>query len=101
MQNNWDICAPVLTNIYNENVKNSYFPEKMKVADITPVHKKDEVTNAKNYRPISTLPSASKVFERLMQKDINISILGYLSKHLCGYRKGFIAQHALISLLEK
>ena len=101
LQNNWDTCAPVLTNIYNENVIKSYFPEKMKVADITPVHKKDEVTNAKNYRPISTLPSASKVFERLMQKDINIFISRYLSKHLCGYRKGFNAQHALISLLEK
>ena len=101
LKNNWDICAPTLNNIYNENVKKSSFPDKMKVADITPVHKKDDVTNAKNYRPISALPSASKVFERLMQKDINSFISKYLSKHLCGYRKGFNAQHALISLLEK
>ena len=62
LKNNWDICAPTLNNIYNENVKKSSFPDKMKVADITPVHKKDDVTNAKNYRPISALPSASKVF---------------------------------------
>ena len=46
-------------------------PDKMKIADITPVHKKDDVTNVKNYRPISVLPSTSKVFERLMQSEMN------------------------------
>ena len=101
IKSNYETCATVLTPIYNECIKNALFPEKMKLADITPVHKKDDVTNVKNYRPISVLPSTSKVFERLLQTEINGFISTYLSKYLCGYRKGFSAQHALISLLEK
>ena len=58
-------------------------------------------TQAKNYRPVSVLPSASKVFERLMQNQILGYIDPILSPFLCGYRKGFSTQHALTSLLEK
>ena len=47
LKSNIETCAPILTSIYNKNVSNSSFPDKMKVADITPVHKKDEVTNVK------------------------------------------------------
>ena len=101
LKSNHDTCAPVLTKIYNECVKSTSIPDKMKNADITPVHKKEEVTNVKNYRPISVLPSTSKVFERLMQSEINSFMSVNLSKYLCGYRKGYSAQHALISLLEK
>ena len=98
LKSHYDTCAPTLANIYNECVNSTSFPSKMK---ITPVHKKDDVTNVKNYRPISVLPSTSKVFERLMQSEMNSYISVYLSKYLCGYRKGYSAQYALISLLEK
>ena len=36
-----------------------------------------------------------------MQKRITPYINEYLSPCLCGYRKGYNAQHALLSLLEK
>ena len=35
-----------------------------------------------------------------MQKQINSFITDYLSDFLCGYRKGFSTQHALIKLIE-
>ena len=53
-----------------------------------------------NYRPVSVLPVLSKVFERLMQKQINSLITDYLSDFLCGYRQGFSTHHALIKLVE-
>ena len=65
------------------------------------MHKKGDTTNVKNYRPVSVLPSVSKVFERLMQSQINSFINKSLSKYLCGYRKGFSTQTALLSLIEK
>ena len=52
-------------------------------------------------RPVSVLPIISKVFEILMQNQINLHINSFLSPYLCGYRKGFNSQHALISLIEK
>ena len=55
----------------------------------------------KNHRPISVLPPVSKIFERLLQKQIISHIEEHLSPSLCGYRKGFNTQHALIALIEK
>ena len=49
--------------------------------------------------PISVLPVVSKFSERIMQKQINDVIITFLSPYLCGYRKGFITQHALLHLL--
>ena len=36
-----------------------------------------------------------------MQKQINDYISNFLSPYLCGYRKGFSTQLALLSLIEK
>ena len=33
-------------------VRENIFPDSLKFADITPVHKKDETTNKENYRPV-------------------------------------------------
>ena len=59
------------------------------------------ITNrSSDYRPISILPVASKIFERIMQKQINDFIISFLSPYLYGYRKGFNTQHALLTLVE-
>ena len=71
------------------------------MADITPVHKKDDTTNKSNYRPISGLPSGSKIFERIIQRQIGHYMEAFLSPYLCGYRHVYRVQHALIVLLEK
>ena len=44
------------------------FDEGLKSADITPAHKKGDKTDKRNYRPVSVLPVASKIFERIIQK---------------------------------
>ena len=36
-----------------------------------------------------------------MQNQINLHIKSFLLPYLCGYRKGFNSQHALISLMER
>ena len=48
------------------------------MADITPAHKKDNKTDKRNYRPVSILPSISKIFERIIYEDI----LQYYGKHI-------------------
>ena len=66
-----DIYIPFLAAIWNkELILNKKFPQKLKIADITPVCEKDDSTKMKNYRPVSVLPALSKIFERLMQKQI-------------------------------
>ena len=84
-----------------EMLTENSFPQNLKLADVVPVFKKCDPTCTKNYRPIRVLPTVSKVFERLMHDQITTYMDAYLSKHLCGYRKGFNTQAALLSLIEK
>ena len=77
------------------------FPNELKLADITPTLKRDNSTLAKNCRPVNVLPCVSKVFERIMQRQISQYIEKILSSSLLGYRKGFGAQTALLGLVEK
>ena len=96
------MCSPVLANIWNEeNLLNKNFPENRKLADVTRIFKKKDKTFVENYRPASVLPTVSKIFERIMQKQITDYIGKFLSPFLCGYRKGFSTQYALLSLIER
>ena len=73
----------------------------MKLADITPVFKKKDPLDKTNYRPVSVIPTVSKLFEKIMQKQVNGFISNCLSLFLCGYRKGYNTQQALLALIEK
>ena len=95
-----EVCSTFLTNIFNIGIKNCTFPDELKLADITPVHKKEDTTKTKNYRPVSVLPPVSKLLEKLMEQQIISYIDKYLSPYLCGYRKGFSTEQALLSLTE-
>ena len=60
LQDVGDIVATVLTQIWNEEViKNKKFAVQLKVADITPLHKKLETIYKENFRPVSLLPVVS------------------------------------------
>ena len=43
-----DICALIISKIYNDSILRKVFPGHLKIADITPVHKKDETTTKEN-----------------------------------------------------
>ena len=91
-----------LIHIWNHQIiDQNIFQSLLKLADVTPVYKKGDPTSLKNYRPVSVLPNVSKVFERIMLKQILEQLNKYLSQYLCGYRKGFSTQTALTMLLEK
>ena len=98
---NNDICSVRICEVYNNSLSTHNFPTKLKAANITPVHKKDESTHKENYRPVSILPIVSKLFEKHMYSQIYSYINQYLSERLCGFRKGLNSQYSLISLLEK
>ena len=46
---NSDIIAPSLTECYNQNIKNSAFPNELKNADISPVYKKKDRHDKSKY----------------------------------------------------
>ena len=95
-----DIVLPYITEIYNASSLNKGFPNPLKEAIVTPIHKKGERSLKDNYRPVSILPTISKVFENSMYEQIYFYFQKYFSPSLCGFRKGYNAQHCLIILIE-
>ena len=58
-----------------------------------------ELNLIKNYRPVSvlpTLPSVSKIFERVSHRQVSSYVDQFLLVFMCGYRKGFSTQQALL-----
>ena len=93
---------PEILYVFNRSLEVGEFPYGMKLANVTPVHKKGNRYCKGNYRPISILPNLSKVFERCLHKQIfDFFFDNVLLKYQCGFRKGHGAQHCLMTLLKK
>ena len=84
-----DVSGPILLNIWNEGIlKDCTYPDKLKLADVSQVYKKDNIFLAKNYQTVSVLPTVTKIFERIMQSQLNEYINQFLYPFFCGYRTG-------------
>ena len=60
--------------IIDQNILHSL----LKLADVTPVFKKSDPQSVRNYRPVNVLPNVSKVFEKIMLKQILQQMNKYL-----------------------
>ena len=96
------MCCFVLGNICNEEILlHKNVPENLKLVYATPIFKKKDKTFFEKYRPGSVLPTVSKIFERIMQKQITDYIGKFPSPFLCVYRKRFSTQYTLLSIIER
>ena len=91
----------ILTEHFNKMLQTGEFPEKLKLAYVSPIFKKGGKTNKSNYRPVSILLIISKIYEKFLYYQLCEFFEDKLSIFQCGFRKGFSAQHCLIPLLEK
>ena len=66
-----EATANILQKLLNESLENSTFPDSLTLADITPVFKKKDPLDKTNYLTVSVLPILSKLFEKIMQKQVN------------------------------
>ena len=94
------VVSPYITEIYKASTQNKGFPNPLKEAIVTPVHKKGERSLQNNYRPVSILPTISKIFEKDMYEQIYSYFQKYFSPSLFGFRKGYNTQHCLMILIE-
>ena len=88
---------PVITHIVNLSISSRCFPGSWKCAKIVPLHKKDEKTNPKNFRPVALLPIFSKILERAIFQQF----IEYLesNKILHPSHHGFRSAHSTCTAL--
>ena len=89
------ICHVIVTplvHIINLSFASGIFPSELKIAKIIPLFKSGDAQVLSNYRPISILPSISKIVERLVYNRL----YNFISKHdtLYANQYGFRTNHA-------
>ena len=95
--------SPILTNICNQSIQQGIFPDLLKRAKVLPLYKKNEDFLFCNYRPVSLLPSVSKVFERILYNQMydyftNLKIF-YKSQY--GFRQFHSTELATLELVDR
>ena len=89
-----------LANLYNSCITNRQWPNNWKRGEWTPVFKKEDPQDCRNYRPITVLPVVSKVFEQLLSDQISKQFDSRLDPRITAYRKRHSCETTLISLIE-
>ena len=96
------IMVPHLVSIFNQSFASGIFPDLMKLAKVIPIFKLGSKLLVTNYRPISLLSIFSKVFEKIVHKQLNdfliLNSVFYESQF--GFQKGRSTTHSLIEIVE-
>ena len=97
-----DYIAEAITFLINKSISEGIFPNDLKCASVIPVYKSGPKTNPNNYRPISILPTLSKVFERHIASQIQhfLSRHDLIYSHQSGFRKNHSCCTSLVSLID-
>ena len=95
--------TPVLTFLINLAISTSTFPDCLKTARVTALHKKGSKLDLTNYRPISILPVLSKVLEKVMARQIRVYMedFNFFVENQYGFREKRNTTSAINVLLEK
>ena len=97
---NIDILADFLCTSINSAIKSLSFPSSLKLAGVTPMHKKGRKDMKENFRPVSILPTLSNIFEKCMFAQMSTFFDNIFSNQQCRFRKGHSTQHCLVVMLE-
>ena len=81
----------------NDCLKNNFFPDIPKNAEITSYFKKGDKSEKENYRQVSILSNFSKVFARLICNQLNEFIE---TKFFTGFRKNHNTQYTLLRMIK-
>ncbi len=93
----------LITLIINQMLCTGIFPDKLKIAKIIHIHKKKDETLFTNYRPISLLPAISKIFEKVIFKQL---YQFFQEKHMFynaqyGFRNEHSTEFASLELVDR
>ena len=91
------LISPILTQFYNSFMDEGLFPDLLKIGQISPIFKKGNPQLFDNYRPVSTLPVLSKIFEKIIYRRLYNFLIAknVLYDKQFGFRKNHSTSHAI------
>ena len=95
-----NILTPSITYIINKSIESGFFSDTStwKNTNVNPIFKTGDKDNLNNYRPISNLPTLSKIIEKWIQIKLMNCLDKYtlLHKNQSGFRKNHSTESGLI-----
>lgn len=97
-----DYITPAISSIINSCIDKNIFPELFKHACVIPIHKGGDKNDPHNYRPISILPTLSKIFERHISNQLQdyFQRNNLIHEFQSGFRKNHSCHTALTYLID-
>lgn len=89
-----EISIP-LTLLFNLSLQSKTYPSEWKLSFISPIYKNGEKSDVKNYRPVSIISAASKIFEKLIYGKL-FNIVG---PQISAKQHGFMPKKSTVSNL--
>ena len=91
------VISGYLTDIFNEIIDESHYPESLKVSKVVPIFKDGDPSEPNNYRPISLVPLFGKIFEKIIKRRL----MSFLLKNKVLSRKqfGFLSKRSTVDAL--
>lgn len=90
-----------LTHLINLSITKSIFPTSLKVATVIPIYKQGCKNDINNFRPISLLSTFSKIFEKVLKKQLMkyLEDNNLLSKTQYGFRQNLSTSDAIDDII--
>lgn len=97
------IITKSITYVANKCIRSGQFPNSWKQAKVNPLYKGGANDDINNYRPISILPTLSKLIEKFIQKHLMYYLNSFdiLHKLQSGFRTGHSTETALTIMTER
>ena len=97
-----DTVAFPLKLIFSNILSTGIYPNTWKLANVTPIHKKNDKEIINNYRPISLLPICSKLFEKLIFDQLYSFLItnNLITKNQSGFRPSDSTTNQLLDLVD-
>ena len=90
-----------LSIIINKSLESGSVPDQLKIAKVVPIFKKGDSQLFSNYRPVSVLPTLSKIFEKVVHCQIYkyLTVKNILYESQFGFRQGHSTNDAITQFI--
>ena len=97
------VICPSITKLLNLSIRTGNFPEIWKCSKVAALFKAGDRTNASNYRPISILPTMSKILEKVVHSQFYdfLNSNNLISSKQFGFRPKLSTTSALTSFADE
>lgn len=103
LKSNKSTMSKVLSDIFNLCMESGIYPDKLKIARVTPVYKSGNASSLTNYRPVSVLSTINKLFEQILFKRISsfLNNNDFFYSQQYGFREKSSTSNAVVEMVNK